>query len=241
MNRYDRYPGDYLRDTLTLTMAQDGAYTRLIDFYYSSELPIPVSDAMAAARCRNNDDEAVTQWVLARFFTLTALGYRHERIENEIQKARPRIVAAKLNGIKGGRPRKNPVGSSWVTQQEPSTEPSRNPDRNLPSPSPSIDQKQEHTPQASLTIRQDQSRGGRLPDDWQPTPELIEYARAKRPGMNIADQAEAFRDYWHAKAGAGARKVDWNLTFKTWIRSEYNQAAKPPQQNGGSRVAGKML
>ncbi|MGD9729492.1 MAG: DnaT-like ssDNA-binding domain-containing protein [Nitrospiraceae bacterium] len=86
------------------------------------------------------------------------------------------------------------------------------------------------------------ARGTRLPDDWQPSQELIDYARAKRPTMNIANEVEAFRDYWHAKAGAGARKVDWSLTFKTWIRSAYN---KPPtqtvQQLGGSRAAGRML
>lgn len=102
-------------------------------------------------------------------------------------------------------------------------------------------QKQEHTPQASLQPKPDQSRGTRLPDNWQPSPELIEYARTKRPGLNIADQIESFRDYWHAKAGAGARKVDWGLTFKNWIRSAYNQAPKVPQQNGGSRAAGRML
>ena len=110
MNRYDRYPGDYLRDTLTLTAAQDGMYGRLIDYYYTTEKPIPEDDAESVTRCRNDDDRTITQWVLYRFFTLTPLGWRHNRIEREIAKARPRIEAARINGLRGGRPRQKPSG-----------------------------------------------------------------------------------------------------------------------------------
>ena len=42
MNFYKRYIGDYLRDTLRLSMIQDGAYGRLIDVYYAEEKPLPL-------------------------------------------------------------------------------------------------------------------------------------------------------------------------------------------------------
>lgn len=135
MNRYDRYPGDYLTQTLTLSLAQDGAYTRLLDHYYTIEKPIPVDEVMAVARCRNTEDEAVTQWVLARFFTLTEMGYRHARADKEIAKARPRIEAARNNGLRGGRPPNKPSG---LASGLASGEPSGNPGRKLPSPSPSL-------------------------------------------------------------------------------------------------------
>jgi len=137
VNRYDRYPGDYLRDTLTLTAAQDGMYGRLIDYYYTTEKPIPNDDADSVTRCRNDEDRAITQWVLSRFFTLTPLGWRHDRIEREIVKARPRIEAARINGLRGGRPKKEPSGLSLGN-------PERNPEgthvESSPSPSPSPSQ-----------------------------------------------------------------------------------------------------
>ena len=139
MNRYDRYPGDYLRDTLTLTAAQDGMYGRLIDYYYTTEKPIPEDDAESVTRCRNDDDRTITQWVLYRFFTLTPLGWRHNRIEREIAKARPRIEAARINGLRGGRPRQKPSGF-------PLGNPEHNPEEtqveSSPSPSPSPSTKQ---------------------------------------------------------------------------------------------------
>ncbi|WP_287995539.1 YdaU family protein [Acidiphilium sp.] len=137
MNRYDRYPGDYLRATLTLSMAQDGAYTRLLDYYYSTEQPIPVDEAYAAARCRGPEDEAVTQWVLSRFFELTDSGYLHERASREIEKARPRIEAARANGRKGGRKKEAVNKPSGLPSGLPSAKPTANPTPKLPSPSPS--------------------------------------------------------------------------------------------------------
>lgn len=82
---------------------------------------------------------------------------------------------------------------------EPSIEPSLS-----PSPVPSEVSKE--------------ARGSRLPPDWKPSPELLAWAAEARPDVDAAAEAEAFRDYWHAKPGAAARKVDWSLTFKTWIR-----------------------
>lgn len=152
MNRYDRYPGDYLRDTLTLTAAQDGMYGRLMDYYYTTEKPIPADDVESVTRCRNDEDRSITQWVLSRFFVLTPLGWQHGRIEREIEKARPRIEAARINGLLGGRPRKKPAGfllgnpehNPEETQVESSPSPS-------PSPPPSTkqDQKKKQPSQAT--------------------------------------------------------------------------------------------
>ncbi|MCX5616030.1 DnaT-like ssDNA-binding domain-containing protein [Bombella sp. TMW 2.2559] len=59
-------------------------------------------------------------------------------------------------------------------------------------------------------------RGHRLPDDWQPSPELIDYANERN--LNPQREAEDFRDYWHARPGAGGVKLDWAATFRTWCR-----------------------
>lgn len=38
---------------------------------------------------------------------------------------------------------------------------------------------------------------------------------------------QRFRDYWIAKAGAGARKANWLATWRYWCREEDSRAARP--------------
>jgi hypothetical protein len=61
-------------------------------------------------------------------------------------------------------------------------------------------------------------RGGHLPADWWPTPDLLAYAQGQ--GMSAdhaAREAEKFRNYWSARSGAGAVKRDWDATWRNWI------------------------
>jgi hypothetical protein len=58
----------------------------------------------------------------------------------------------------------------------------------------------------------------RLPPDWQPSPEDAGYA--DQIGLDARRVSENFRDYWHAKSGASATKMDWSATWRTWCRRE---------------------
>lgn len=134
MNFYKRYTGDYARDTVHLSMVEDGAYNRLMDFYYSTEKPLP-SDRKAVyriARATDKAEQKAVDSVLTQFFLDTADGYRHKRIDVEIEKAKPKVDANRENGKKGGRPRKiqpignppeNPLGFYDETHVEPNGEP----------------------------------------------------------------------------------------------------------------------
>lgn len=127
MNYYPRYPGDYLAKTLDLTMVEDGAYNRLIDWYYSNEQPIPHARRHVIARASTASERSAVDAVLAKFFERDGDVYHHRRIDEEIAKAVPRIQAAKANGSKGGRRPRNPGGG-----QEPPDDPSKNPPGNPP-------------------------------------------------------------------------------------------------------------
>jgi hypothetical protein len=63
-------------------------------------------------------------------------------------------------------------------------------------------------------------KGTRLPDDWQPSDDLLSWAKQKRPDLNLADTALLFCNYWQAKAGKDACKLDWGKTFKNWVLSQ---------------------
>lgn len=85
---------------------------------------------------------------------------------------------------------------------------------------------------AALKVDGAGKRGTRLPEEWRPSQELWQWARAERPDLSEADLksiTEDFIDYWLSKTGADATKIYWDRTYKVWIR----RAWKP----GGSRQA----
>jgi uncharacterized phage protein (TIGR02220 family) len=133
MNFYKRYMGDYMRDTVHLSMAEDGAYTRLMDYYYSTEKPLPADKKIVyrIARATEKAEQKAVDSVLEQFFDLESDGWHQYRIDEEIEKSKPKTEANQANGKKGGRPRKepkenppeNPMGFEIETQDEPTEKP----------------------------------------------------------------------------------------------------------------------
>lgn len=63
-----------------------------------------------------------------------------------------------------------------------------------------------------------QNRGTRLPEDWWPTEDLFAWAAAARPDLadQLTETTEMFKDFWLAEPNG--RKLDWNRTWRNWIR-----------------------
>lgn len=53
---------------------------------------------------------------------------------------------------------------------------------------------------------------GHVPDEW------LAWAATEFPHVDAAMEADKFTDYWMAKAGAGGVKLDWQRTWRNWIR-----------------------
>ena len=61
----------------------------------------------------------------------------------------------------------------------------------------------------------------RLAADWVLPKKWGEWALSERPELTADDvrkQADMFRDHWVAKSGKDASKLDWNATWRNWIR-----------------------
>ena len=69
------------------------------------------------------------------------------------------------------------------------------------------------------------ARGARLLPDWVLPEEWRDWAQQERPDLDPQVTAERFRDYWTARPGAGGRKLDWQATWRNWVREE---RAAPP-------------
>lgn len=67
-------------------------------------------------------------------------------------------------------------------------------------------------------------RASRLDPEWEPSAEMLAWARSERPDIDPVAETENFRDHWLAKSGKDATKLDWGRTWRKWIRSAY---AKP--------------
>lgn len=116
MNYWERHIGDYARDTAHLSLLEHGVYTILLDRYYATEQGIPADQAHRLARARADEERAAVDAVLSEFFQLVDGRWVNRRVEEEIAKASVKINAARENGKRGGRPKKN----QEQTQQEPS-------------------------------------------------------------------------------------------------------------------------
>lgn len=77
--------------------------------------------------------------------------------------------------------------------------------------------------------------GSRLSENWQPSEKLRAWAEANRPDLDIATTIETFVDYWQSKPGKDGRKLDWDATFRNWVRGQIGQ--RFPSKNGSENPA----
>lgn len=68
----------------------------------------------------------------------------------------------------------------------------------------------------------------RLPEDWQPSDGDIDFAIGL--DVDYRREADIFRDYWIAQAGAKGRKANWQSTWRNWIRRASERIATQPKQ-----------
>ena len=85
-------------------------------------------------------------------------------------------------------------------------------------------------PPNSLPPQRDRKLGTRLPDDFQPTPEMIAWFRQHCPHVDGKRETEQFCDYWRAKPGKDGRKLDWPATWRNWMRTAEDRSA--PRSRG---------
>lgn len=167
MNYWPRWINAIKKRTATLSLAEMGAYDRLLDHYYAEEQPLPadLDECCRIAVALTKDERKAVEKVLAKFFTLMPDGYRNERADEEIALALPKIAAAKTNGAKGGRPKgtgKQPTGNPPGFQQEPTSK--------APHPHPQKNQTEDGQERARAPDAGGEGDG--LPDlsGFQPTP-----------------------------------------------------------------------
>jgi hypothetical protein len=91
--------------------------------------------------------------------------------------------------------------------------------------------KEEEESKEERKIRGACKKGFRLPDDWNPTQADFKMALARLNG-SAKLELEKFRDYWKAQPGQRGTKLDWDATFRNWVRNAKATAPAPTYTAG---------
>ncbi len=209
MNYYNRHVGDYARDTAHLSLAEDGAYNRMLDLYYIREEPLPKLRPVLyrLLRARSKADQGVIDVVLSEFFEEREGGWHHKRCDEEISAYQIKAERNRQNGMKGGRPIKpndNPKITHSVSNE--------NPNITLASSQKPIANNQEST----RAGRASRFKLTEIPIEW------LEFCKKERPELNYEKVFALFIDHWRAASGQRALKLDWFATWRNWVRKENN-------------------
>jgi hypothetical protein len=67
-------------------------------------------------------------------------------------------------------------------------------------------------------------RATRIPEDFEVTPAMVEWAKENAPDVNGRIATQKFINYWTAKSGKDATKLDWPATWRNWMLSDQEKA-----------------
>ena len=83
-------------------------------------------------------------------------------------------------------------------------------------------------PDQTISKNQRARKGARLPDDFELTAERVRIAHDHN--LKAEPTFVYFCNYWRAKAGQSAVKLDWDATWRNWCAKEQQQ--QPTRMNG---------
>jgi uncharacterized protein YdaU (DUF1376 family) len=105
MHYYNFHIGDYASHTRHLTVIEDCAYRRLLDYYYLHESPIRQRDIARQINMREYEQDVLT--VLNEFFVSTEDGFINPRADIEIENFHAKIEQASRAGKASAERRSN--------------------------------------------------------------------------------------------------------------------------------------
>ena len=216
MHYYQWNIGDYATHTTHLDPLEDIAFRRMLDWLYLHEkpLPIPVDDIARFIRMREH--EVVIRDVLNEFFIRQDNGWINERVLDEIAKYHSKSEQASRAGKASAQRKAN--GRSTDVQPTINQEPLTN--------NHIVDNTTDVVSPPKV-----RRNGTRLSADWTLPKQWSDWAKQERPDLNAQSVGDQFKDFWISKAGAGATKLDWQATWRNWVRSQ-----KAPRLNPADAV-----
>jgi uncharacterized protein YdaU (DUF1376 family) len=218
------FTGDYLRDTRHLTPMRHGIYLLLLMHCWDQKGPLPLEQQECAgiANCRSHDEIDGLIYILNKYFVKMDDGWYNRRIQAEIERAESISHARSEAGRRGYQAKaKQLPNKSKASVSTPTPTPI-----SIPTPTTTS-----HLDKAS--------RGSRLSVDWKLPKAWGEWALAEFTQLSagkIRSISAVFRDYWIAQPGQKGVKVDWEATWRNWVRKEIAPDGAPDEEGKTERL-----
>jgi len=219
MHYYQFNIGDYNSHTMHLSEIEDLAFRRMLDWCYLHEKPLPFDIDEISRQIRMRPHSESIAIVLQEYFEKNDDGWINLRVIQEILKVG--IKSEKASASAKARWGKKDANALPTQSDSNATH------NTLP-----ITQDTKH--------KKDNKRGSRLSSDFLFTGEWLAFCKQERPELEPVQTFEKFKDYWIAQPGQKGLKLDWDATWRNWVRST-NAPKMNPADIGRVTVAPSNL
>ena len=211
--------------TRHLSLMEDLAYRRLLDFYFLHEQPIKHRDAARQIGMKEHEEDVLT--VLNEFFLSTENGFVNAYADKQIADFHKHQAVSAF----GAFIRDNPSLKDKVKKEDfishylaksidvyigtlrvndvPIVDTSSIHDAPLTN---------NHKPITNNQVKENK-RGSRLSQDFIFPSDWLVFCKQERPDLQPVQTFEKFKDYWIAQAGQKGVKLDWFATWRNWVRN----------------------
>jgi uncharacterized protein YdaU (DUF1376 family) len=201
------YVNDFQVDTMELQADELGVYVTMLCLAWRRGGALPGDEKDLKSMLKrsianfhgHNFNKVVPKLLGAYFYRDEDGNFRNKRIEKELQTFGKRSANAKQSADK-----------RWSVSKEI---------KDIGNASAMLSQS--HTQSIASVYKKTkptvcQKNGCRLPADWKP-----------KEHTELVLELENFRDYWLAQPGQKAVKVDWDATWRVWVRRSGQTYRKP--------------
>lgn len=224
------FPSDWLGGTRSMSAAETGIYITLIATMYERGEPIPEDHVRLARLCGASNSSfkaCLTSLIDDGKVIRVDGGLWNDRVQKEVvyrsEKSEVGSRAAKAKWDK----KRNEINEDDHAPAMPSQS-ARNANQN-PEPDTRDNSLRSLAPQAASKRKV----GTRLSPDWVLPRAWGQWALddVKDTSVEfIRSQADQFKDYWISKSGSAATKMDWEATWRNWIRNAVQRAPRSNAQ-----------
>ena len=228
MSFYKMDPGAWDFGTAELSLEEEAAYLRIVNAIHKHEGPVPDNDRVLAGMFRTSTRKAralVKALVAAGKIEIEDGKIWNDRARSDLVQRGFTSISRAESGAKGGRTRAENAANALKTNDPPQANASSREEK----------RREEEKEEPNGSSKKQVARGSRLPRDWQlPRPWGQRAVDAGMAETRVRSEAEVFRDYWIAKPGKDGTKLDWEATWRNWIkrcleRQSFQQPTRQPE------------
>ena len=234
---YKMDPAKWDFGTADLSLEEEAAYLRIVNAIHKHDGPVPNNDRVLAGLFRTSTRKArtlVDALVAAGKVTIEDGHIWNERARSDLVQRGFTTISRAEAGAKGGRTRAENAAKALKDNNPPQANASSRIEENR-------EEKKEREPIGSPKKIE---RGSRLPVDWHLPRDWGQEIVAKGVDETLVrHQAERFKNYWLAKSGKDATKIDWRATWRNWMAKHVEEAElrKGPATAGSDWWGGRDL